>query len=171
MAKIILILGGARSGKSAHAQELAKRCKKAAFIATCQALDKEMEARIRLHRDKRPKHWKTFEEPKDLDVLLKKIGNAFDCILIDCITLLVSNLILAGYKDREIFKKIKKILAMLRKKRQEVIIVSNEVGMGLVPLNKLGRDFRDIAGRVNQIIAAEADEVFFTVSGIPMKIK
>lgn len=171
MGKITLVLGGARSGKSIFALNLARRYKKVAFLATCQALDKEMQERILLHKNERPKHWKTFEEPRDLNSLLIKIGDTFDCILIDCLTLLVSNLILAGHKKEEISEKIKAMLAILRKKKAKIIMVSNEVGLGLVPANKLGRDFRDIAGKVNQIVAKQANEVFFTISGIPMKIK
>ena len=171
MGKITFILGGARSGKSTHAVILAKKHRKVAFIATCQPLDKEMHERIQLHKEARPKNWKTFEEPKDIEGLLRKIGNEFECVIIDCLTLLVSNLILDGYKKEEILKKIEAMLIILRKKKAMVIMVSNEVGLGLVPANRLGRDFRDIAGKVNQAAAKEADEVFFTVSGIPMKIK
>jgi len=171
MGKITFILGGARSGKSMYALRLAKKRKRVAFIATCQALDREMQERIRLHQKQRSEHWKTFEEPRNLNSLLMRMGDAFDCILIDCLTLLVSNLILSGYKKEEVLKEIKAMLTSLRKKRAKVIMVSNEVGLGLVPANKLGRDFRDIAGRVNQAVAEEADEVFFTISGIPMKIK
>jgi len=171
MGKITLILGGARSGKSAYALSLAKKYRKVAFIATCQALDKEMRERIRLHKEARPKHWETFEEPKDLAKLLGKINNSFDCILIDCLTLLVSNLILSGDSQQQVFEKIKGLLLVLSKKKAKVILVSNEVGLGLVPANKLGREFRDIAGRANQLVANKADEVFFTVSGIALKIK
>ena len=171
MSKIIFILGGARSGKSTYALSLAKKYRKVAFVATCQPLDKEMQERIRLHKEARPGYWKTFEEPRDLNFLLIKMGNTFDCILIDCLTLLVSNLILAGYKKEEILEKIEAMLAILRKQKAKVIMVSNEVGLGLVPANKLGRDFRDIAGKVNQTAAKQANEVFFTISGIPMKIK
>ncbi len=170
MGKITFILGGARSGKSTFAIELAKKHKRVAFIATCQALDKEMSRRIKLHRQARPNHWKTFEEPKNLSLLLIKIG-AFDCIIIDCLTLLISNLILSGHKPEEILKKINALLSMLRRKEAETIIVSNEVGLGIVPANKLGRNFRDIAGQINQIVAREADKVFFTVAGIPTMIK
>lgn len=170
MSKIIFILGGARSGKSTYALCLAKKYRKTAFIATCQPLDKEMRERIRLHKEARPKHWKTFEEPLDVGPLLEKIGNEFDCIVIDCLTLLVSNLILGGYKEEGIFEKIKAMLASLKKKKARVIMVSNEVGLGLVPANKLGRDFRDAAGKVNQIIAKEANEVFFIISGMPLKL-
>jgi adenosylcobinamide kinase/adenosylcobinamide-phosphate guanylyltransferase len=171
VSKITFILGGARSGKSTYALSLAKKYRKVAFVATCQPLDKEMQERIRLHKKVRLGHWKTFEEPKDIEVLSGKIGNEFDCIIIDCLTLLVSNLILDGYKERGILKKIDAMLVNFRKKKAKVIIISNEVGLGLVPANKLGRAFRDAAGKVNQIIAKEADEVFFVVSGIPCKIK
>lgn len=171
MGKITFILGGARSGKSVLASKMAKRYTKVAFIATGQALDKEMKERILLHQKQRPGRWKTFEEPRNLNKLLSGIGDAFGCILIDCLTLLTSNLILARYKKEEIFKRIEAMLAILKKKKARVIIVSNEVGLGLVPVNKLGRDFRDVAGRVNQIAAKEAGEVFFMVSGIPIKIK
>lgn len=171
MNKITLILGGARSGKSSYALSLAKKYKKVAFIATCLGLDKEMRERIRLHKEARPKHWETFEEPKELAKLIGKLNNGFDCILIDCLTLLVSNLVLAGNKQEQVFKKIKELLFVLSKKKARVILVSNEVGLGLVPTNKLGRDFRDVSGRVNRMVAKNADKVFFVVAGIPLKIK
>jgi len=171
MGKIILILGGARSGKSTHALRLAKKQKKVVFIATCQGLDKEMRQRIKLHKEARPKHWQTFEEAKELGALLNKIGNSFDCIIIDCLTLLVSNLILNGEKEKDIFNKCTALLAQLEKKKAKVIIVSNEVGLGIVPVSKLGRNFRDIAGKVNQIVANKADQVLFMVAGLPLDIK
>ncbi len=171
MGRIIFILGGARSGKSTFAIELAKKHKQVAFIATCEALDKEMARRIKLHQQSRPAHWKVFEEPRKLSQLFKKIGKEFDCILIDCLTILISNLMLVGYKQEAILKKVNALLSILRERNAEAIIVSNEVGMGIVPANKLGRNFRDIAGRINQIVAREADKVFFTVSGIPTMIK
>ncbi len=171
MGKIILILGGARSGKSTYALELAKKYKRVAFVATCQGLDKEMKQRIKLHQESRPRSWQTFEEPKNVDLLLKKLVNKFDCIIIDCLTLLVSNLLLAGGGQKTIEAKISKALAELKNKKTNAIIVSNEVGLGIVPEHKLGRDFRDIAGKVNQAVAKEATEVFFTISGIPTRIK
>lgn len=171
MKKITLILGGARSGKSTYALSLAKKYKKVAFIATCQGLDKEMRERIRLHKESRPKHWETFEEPRDLTRLLEQINNSFDCILIDCLTLLVSNLVLAGDKQEQILKKITELLSVLDKKKAMIILVSNEVGLGLVPVNKLGREFRDIAGKINQIAASKADKVLFMAAGLPMNIK
>jgi adenosylcobinamide kinase/adenosylcobinamide-phosphate guanylyltransferase len=171
MNKITLILGGARSGKSSYALSLAKKYKKVAFIATCLGLDKEMRERIRLHKVSRPKHWETFEEPRELAKLLGEMNNSFDCIIIDCLTLLVSNLVLAGNSQEQVFKKIKELLFVLNKKKARIILVSNEVGLGLVPVNKLAREFRDISGKMNQIVASEADEVLFMVAGLPMNIK
>ncbi|MDP2831567.1 MAG: bifunctional adenosylcobinamide kinase/adenosylcobinamide-phosphate guanylyltransferase [Candidatus Omnitrophota bacterium] len=171
MNKITLILGGARSGKSSYALSLAQRYKKVAFIATCQGKDQEMRERIKLHKEARPKHWETFEEPRELAELIGKLSNRFDCILIDCLTLLVSNLVLSGDKQGQIFKKINELLLVLGKKKVKIILVSNEVGLGLVPVNKLGREFRDIAGRVNQIAAQQAGQVFFMAAGLSLKIK
>ncbi|PIU41630.1 MAG: bifunctional adenosylcobinamide kinase/adenosylcobinamide-phosphate guanylyltransferase [Candidatus Omnitrophica bacterium CG07_land_8_20_14_0_80_42_15] len=173
MGKLIFILGGARSGKSLYAAKLAmgKVIKKVAFIATCQPLDKEMKERIRRHKEARPENWKTLEEDRDVASLLAKMDNSFDCIVVDCLTLLVSNLLLRGRNEDEILKKIGSMLANLRKKKAKAILVSNEVGLGIVPVSKLGRDFRDIAGKVNQLTAKEADEVFFMISGIPTRIK
>lgn len=172
MGKITFILGGARSGKSAYARELANRQKKkVAFIATCEPLDKEMRERIRLHKKNRPSNWKTFEEPLFVSKILKEITNIYEIILIDCLTLLISNLLLKGSKEGGIEKEINKILSMLKKNKNKSIIVSNEVGLGIVPDSRLGREFRDIAGRINQQVAEKSDEVFFAVSGIPWRIK
>lgn len=171
MGKITFILGGSRSGKSTYALEIAKKYKSVAFIATAQALDNEMFRRIKLHKATRPKHWQTFEEPKDITLVLEKSGSKFACIIIDCLTLWVSNLLLTDYKPQSIENQIKKIVLLLRKIKTHTIIVSNEVGLGIVPNNKLGRVFCDVAGIVNQIVAKEADEVFFMISGIPTKIK
>lgn len=171
MNKITLVLGGARSGKSTYAMHLAAKYTKVAFIATAQALDEEMGERIKRHRKARPKNWKTFEEAKELSPLLKKITGKFNCLIIDCLTLLISNLILSGQTEDKIIKNVNGMLATLRKTKAHAIIVSNEVGLGIVPGNALSRDFRDIAGKINQIVAKTADEVFFTVSGIPLMIK
>jgi adenosylcobinamide kinase/adenosylcobinamide-phosphate guanylyltransferase len=171
MGKITLIIGGARSGKSAFACRLAARHKKVAFIATGQPRDKEMKKRIRVHKSSRPETWATFEEPEQLETLLKKLKPGFDIILIDCLTLWVSNLLLKKTKETDILDTFRATLALLKKKKCPSVIVSNEVGLGLVPLTPLGRKFRDIAGRVNQCAAEMADDVFLTVSGIPVKIK
>jgi adenosylcobinamide kinase/adenosylcobinamide-phosphate guanylyltransferase len=171
MGKITFILGGARSGKSSFALTLAKKYKKAAFLATCRGLDKEMRERINRHKVLRPKNWTTFEEDKNIVSALERMRNYFDCIIIDCLTLWVSNLLVARNKEEKILQETIAMLAELKKKNARAILVSNEVGLGLVPANKLGRKFRDIAGQVNQLAAKEADEVFFIVSGIPVKLK
>lgn len=172
MSKITFILGGARSGKSSYAVELAKRFnKKTAFIATCLPLDAEMRKRIELHRKKRPSHWQTFEETKDISSLLKKMGSTYSVVIIDCLTLLISNLLLEGLDDYTIEDRINKILKTLKSQKCKSIIVSNEVGLGIVPGNHMTRRFRDLAGKINQSVANEASEVFFMVSGLPSKIK
>lgn len=172
MGKITFVLGGARSGKSQQALKLAEAYgKRVAFFATCEALDNEMKKRILLHKKSRPSHWKTFEEPRNIEGALKKIGSKFNVIIIDCLTLLVSNLLLEGIKEKAIEARIKKICSILKKIKANSIIVSNEVGLGVVPDNKLARQFRDIAGRMNQIVAAEADGVYFMVSGISWRVK
>lgn len=171
MGKIVFIVGGARSGKSSFALKLAHEYKKVAFVATCQGLDEEMKERIRMHRAGRPKQWKTIEEPKEIASSLANEKGKFDCVLIDCLTLLISNLLLDGYNQKEILAKIDGLMQLSKKKEWVTIIVSNEVGLGLVPETKLGREFRDIAGKANQAVAKEAQQVFFTVSGIPVKIK
>lgn len=173
MGKISFILGGARSGKSQYALKLAKETmsRKIAFIATCEPLDKEMAKRIAMHKNKRPAHWRTFEEPRDISLLLKKIRNKYELIILDCLTLLVSNLFLKNIKESVIKKEINKVLSLLKSDEAGLIIVSNEVGLGIVPENKLARDFRDVAGRINQVVAEKSDCVFFMVSGLSLKIK
>lgn len=168
MSEITFILGGARSGKSSYALGLAKACKKVAFIATCEPLDKEMRQRISLHKKSRPKHWHTFDEPRDICALLNKISHKYDFLIIDCLTLLISNLLIVK-RNPEV--EIKRILACLKKFKGKTAVVSNEVGLGIVPDTALGRAFRDIAGRINQTVAREAKNVYFMVSGIPWRIK
>jgi adenosylcobinamide kinase/adenosylcobinamide-phosphate guanylyltransferase len=186
MMKIVFITGGARSGKSSFAEKMAmKSGKKVVYVATAQVLDQEMAMRVNLHKKRRPKNWKTIEEPKLLSKVLKDIGinEAFiDCnlVLIDCIALLVSNwLPLEKAEEKSLWSSLRKNLldeieAMLdnaKNIRQDVIIVSNEVGSGIVPEYPLARLYRDLLGEANQLIARAADEVFFMVSGLPMKIK
>lgn len=172
MGKITFILGGARSGKSRLAVKLAEqKGGKVAFIATCMPKDLEMKRRIYVHKNSRPGHWKTFEDPKDITLLLNSIGSKFNLIIIDCLTLLVSGFMLNGLKKNAIETKINRMLAALRKINAQSIIVSNEVGLGIVPENKLARDFRDIAGRINQSVAAKSDAVFLVFAGIPLKLK
>lgn len=172
MGKITFILGGARSGKSRYALKLAKdTAQRVAFIATCQPKDSEMKKRALLHRKARPAHWKTFEEPFEPTLSLKRIGSKFDVVIIDCLTLMISNLMLKGLKESAIENKINKMLHALKKIKAQSILVSNEVGLGIVPGNALARTFRDTAGRINQVVAGKSDEVFFMVSGLPWRIK
>lgn len=175
MNKITFILGGARSGKSSYAVEMAKKQhKKVAFIATCARsapLDKEMKKRIELHKRKRPSHWQTFEEEKDISSLLRKISSKYNVVIIDCLTLLISSLLGEGLDDNAIENKVNKILKVLKLQKYKSIIVSNEVGLGIVPGNRMARRFRDLAGRINQSVSQEADDVFFMTSGIPLKVK
>ncbi|MFH1398306.1 MAG: bifunctional adenosylcobinamide kinase/adenosylcobinamide-phosphate guanylyltransferase, partial [Candidatus Omnitrophota bacterium] len=172
MGKITFILGGARSGKSNYALGLAKKFRgKVIFIATCQPKDVEMKKRIKAHKRTRPLSWQTVEEYINIDQAIEKTSGKYVCLVIDCLTLWVSNLILGGYNQDEITDKINKVLLSLKKIKAKAIIVSNEVGLGVVPQNKLGRDFRDVAGRINQIVASQADEVVFMVSGLPLKLR
>ncbi len=171
MGKIIFIVGGARSGKSDYALKLASRSKRVAFIATGQALDREMIHRIRLHKKARPKNWQTFEEPVRVSSLLKKIPSGYDMVIIDCLTLLVSNLLLRKAGAQAIEREVASLVSELNRRRGKAIVVSNEVGLGIVPGNKLSRDFRDIAGRVNKIVAGKSNRMFFIISGIPWRIK
>lgn len=171
MGKITFILGGARSGKSTHALELAKKHRNVTFIATCQALDSEMKKRIKLHMESRPSHWQTLEEYNDISSALNRLETKANCVIIDCLTLFISNLMLSGSNQDNISNRASRLLAHLKTIKPDCIIVSNEVGLGIVPNNKLARDFRDIAGKVNQIFAKEADKVIFMVAGIPMLVK
>jgi adenosylcobinamide kinase/adenosylcobinamide-phosphate guanylyltransferase len=170
MGKLIFITGGARSGKSTFAQKLANNLsKKVTYIATAEAKDKEMELRIKIHRKNRPAHWRTVEREKNVTEILSQVAEKSEVILLDCLTLLISNLLLSGAK--KILKEIRRLVDEVKRAKATVLIVSNEVGMGIVPDNKLARRFRDIAGRANQIVAQAADEVYLVVSGISVKVK
>lgn len=170
--RIIFVSGGSRSGKSSYAVQTALAINgKTAFIATCQALDKEMNKRIKMHKKERPSAFKTLEEPLYVSKLLRKVSGQFDILIIDCVTLLVSNFMMNGFSENMIYDEFDKIIKTLKKHRGHSIIVSNEVGLGIVPENELARKFRDIAGRVNQKIAKSSDEFYFMFSGIPAKIK
>ena len=153
--ELILILGGARAGKSAFAVRLATeragaKCERVCFIATAEALDEEMEARIARHRAERARDWLTIEEPKRLDIALGEARNA-EIVIVDCLTLFVSNWLLAGDPDyeQELMRVIESVLAVARSSKQTIICVSNEVGLGIVPEAPLGRAFRDALGWVN----------------------
>ncbi|MEW6587388.1 MAG: bifunctional adenosylcobinamide kinase/adenosylcobinamide-phosphate guanylyltransferase [Nitrospirota bacterium] len=202
--RIILITGGARSGKSSFAIQRASACgSKKAYIATAEGLDEEMRQRIEAHRKQRGNDWRTFEEPLEIADLLKNIGRECGVIVLDCLTLWLSNVTTrsqnSGHRNQKsevrsqrselrarsseqrtksVETEIKRLLDSLRRFKdspsdgsRRLFIVSNEVGMGIVPDNELSREFRDLAGFLNQKIADIADEVYFMVSGIPVKVK
>ncbi|MEE8359393.1 MAG: bifunctional adenosylcobinamide kinase/adenosylcobinamide-phosphate guanylyltransferase [Candidatus Omnitrophota bacterium] len=171
MNKLILVTGGARSGKSTYAVKLAKNFKKVAFIATCASPDREMRIRIKAHRLSRPKDWKVYEEEVSLAALIKKIGSKYDVILVDCLGLWVSNLLSVNTSDRRIKAEVLKMAESAFKAKAVTVIVSNEVGQGIVPDNPLARKFRDVLGAANQLLAHRADKVVSMHVGIPVTIK
>ncbi|MBZ9577983.1 bifunctional adenosylcobinamide kinase/adenosylcobinamide-phosphate guanylyltransferase [Patescibacteria group bacterium] len=172
MRKFIFILGGARSGKSRYATKLARDLsRKVAYIATCINPDGEIKKRIKLHRDSRPRYWKIVEEGKDIGLLFDKLKNKYNVVIIDCLGLFVSNLLLEDLTDNGILRALRKLTPRISRSKAVTILVSNEVGGGIVADNLLARRFRDLLGLANQMFAKEADEVIFMQSGIPLKIK
>lgn len=178
--KLILVCGGSRSGKSKFAEKLASDLGgQVIYIATSQILDEEMEHRAAAHRLRRPAHWETVEEPMKVAETVRARGEKGKVILIDCLTLFLTNLLLeedmqrADTQKREelILAKVEELAATARKTAASVIVVTNEVGMGIVPDTPLGREFRDIEGKANQVMARYADEVYFTLLGIPVELR
>jgi adenosylcobinamide kinase/adenosylcobinamide-phosphate guanylyltransferase len=181
MGKLTLILGGARSGKSSFAQQVAQRHSGTViYLATAQALDGEMEDRIENHRLDRPKDWITLEAPREVVAALQKQGAAAGVVLLDCLTLLVTNLVMTAAPDEDhpdeqaavqaVKDELAQLIPAISTSKADWIVVSNEVGLGLVPPYPLGRIYRDLLGRANQELAAVADEVFWMVAGIPVPI-
>ncbi len=167
---IRLILGGARSGKSAYAQRLAALSGlPVTVIATAEAADAEMTARIARHRTQRPLHWGTVEEPLALAAALGAVAGARQCLLVDCLTLWLSNLLAAGEARFEAERAA--LFERLPALPGEIILVANEVGLGVIPLGELTRRFVDEAGRLNQELAAQADVVVFLAAGLPLLMK
>lgn len=172
MIKFIFILGGARSGKSRYAVDRAKKMKKkTAFIATAVFSRGEMKKRIALHKKSRPRHWKVIEEGKEVSLTLSRLEGIYGVVLIDCLGLWVSNLLMENLSDKEIEKRIKRIIKTIQSVNRTTILVSNDVGSGIVPENALARRFRDVLGFSNQMMTKNADEVIFMQAGIPMVIK
>ena len=180
MGKLTFILGGARSGKSAHAQRLAeKRGGRVTFLATATAGDDEMRARIVRHRSERPATWETREIPHGIAVALQAAPLQADVVLLDCITLLVNNLFFIDGADEpdesavslRVNAEIDALLALVESNPAEWIVVSNEVGLGVVPPTPLGRVYRDLLGRANCQLAAHAHQVLWMVAGIPVPIE
>ncbi|KEI15210.1 bifunctional adenosylcobinamide kinase/adenosylcobinamide-phosphate guanylyltransferase [Clostridium haemolyticum] len=186
MGKIILVTGGARSGKSNYAENIAKDIEgKILYIATSIPFDDEMKHRVKKHKESRPEIWDTYEGYKDLDIVVREKNSLYDGMLLDCVTIMTSNFMFDYIGDKigeadnitldKVEKKIitnfEKLLNEVNKGNSTMILVTNELGYGIVPENKLARVYRDIIGRINQYIASRASEVYLVVCGIPMKVK
>ncbi len=178
MARLVFITGGCRSGKSGYALSFSEKLAGPKFyIATCNPCDEEMKARVKRHKNERDSVvWKTIEEPIDIFSAMKKVKSG-GVALIDCVTLWVANM-MNDLRDKnnedienEILSSVRRFLSELEKTDATVVIVSNEVGMGIAPANDVARLFRDTAGRVNQAFASSADDVYFMASGLPMILK
>lgn len=183
--KCILILGGARSGKSRFAQELAQQLgKRVLFVATGEPLDEEMEARVKEHKLSRPQNWRTLEASVNVSERIREQIHDADVVIIDCLTLLVSNVLTRGDKESlesdqvdyaamsdRVVAEMEGLVRCINNTNATFIVVSNEVGMGLVPPYRLGRDYRDLLGKANQLLAQQADDVYFMVAGIPWQLK
>lgn len=188
MGRLIFITGGARSGKSKFAEDLTldlalqrdpnlnKGC--VTYLATCVPSDREMRERVKMHKDRRPSYWETVEEPREVARTIREKGYGTEVLLVDCLGLYVTNLLLedeeetlSQEKGNLILSSVREVAEAARKVPSDVVVVSNEVGMGLVPEYLLGRVFRDVLGWANQILADASDEVYFMVSGVPMRVK
>ena len=167
----LLILGGARSGKSRLAQAIAaRRWSRPVYLATAEILDDEMAARVRMHRQTRARHWRCVEEPLEIAKIIRRGIPGTDGILVDCLTIWLSNVLLK--EGRGAFARRRDALVKaLRQARQDVILVANEVCLSVVPEHALGRTFRDLAGWLNQAVAKEADTVVFVAAGLPLVLK
>jgi adenosyl cobinamide kinase/adenosyl cobinamide phosphate guanylyltransferase len=172
MGKKILITGGCRSGKSRHALTLARSISgENLYVATAEALDSEMKERIAKHQQERGNGWETHEEPIELIQIFKQLENRSGVLILDCLTLWLSNLLIKDYDQEQILKETVRLMDQSERMQCQLIFVTNEVGAGIVPENKLARDFRDIVGAANQLVAQRFDEVIHMVSGIPVSIK
>lgn len=167
-AKTTLVLGGTRSGKSAYAESLVSPSPQPVYLATAEARDNEMQARISIHQERRGGNWKTVEEPLELVETIRRHDSIESHILVDCLTLWLSNLMAAG-RDIEIERD--RLCALLPTLSAPVVIVSNEVGQGIVPMDPLSRRFRDEAGFLNQSVAASVDRVVLVTAGLPLDLK
>lgn len=177
--KIVLVTGGARSGKSVFAERyVASLAKQVAYIATAQVFDHEMAVRVAQHRQRRPDNWLTYEAPFNAEEIILDLPGSVGAVLFDCLTIYTSNLLLAPYapetpQDRFLFvqAKIAQLIESARMIAATTVFVTNEVGMGIVPDNAMAREYRDLAGMVNQEAAAAADEAYLVVSGLAVEIK
>ena len=191
MGKLTLVLGGARSGKSTSAEKCAKETggENVLYVATSETKDEEMKERVVKHRADRPSAWDTVEAPRNVVQAIRQVRSDASVILLDCMTFLVANHLMdaAALEDdpfdvpsvdpfdrkieTKIIAEVEALIAYVQETDVELLVVSNEVGLGLVPPYELGRAYRDFLGRANQMLAKHADEVLFFVAGIPMKVK
>lgn len=171
-ASVSLVLGGVRSGKSRHAQQLAERARDVVFVATGSAADEEMSLRIERHRAERPAHWRTVEEPLKLPPIIRDIAPSADLILVDCLTFFAATLLeRCGNNAAELEGHIEDLCRVLTTPPCSIVLVSNEVGSGVVPPYPLGRRYRDLLGEINQRVASVADHVVLMVAGLPLSLK
>lgn len=169
---VTLVLGGARSGKSRYALKLASEASRVIFLATAKPSDAEMRAKIARHQAERPSSWLTVEEPLALDHVLKQYDSGNQLFLIDCLTLYAANLLEAEAGNEEaLTARVARFCATLQSISSSVVLVSNEVGSGIVPAYDSGREFRDLTGEINQRVAAIADTVLLMVAGLPLLLK
>ncbi len=172
MKNIIFITGGCKSGKSSFALDYAnRRFRKKAFLATSRVLDREMEERVKRHVRERDPDWITVEEPEKVSGALRSLSPEIEVVLIDCITMWVNNLLMKEGTAENIMELTENLMESMEQIPQSVLVVSNEVGAGIVPENQLARSFRDLVGLVNQQIAARSSTVVLTIAGIPHAIK
>lgn len=173
MSEIVLVTGGARSGKSRLALDMAEKVEAGTriFIATCVPMDREMRDRVARHRAERGSDWTTLEVPVLLPEAIKQHAGPGTVVLVDCLTLWINNLLANGETERKIAGRTQQLVRALDQAEGDVILVSNEVGCGIVPENLLARLFRDLAGFANQAVAAQADRVVWMVSGLPVTVK
>ena len=171
LASSLFVLGGARSGKSRFAVDSHRANADVTFVATAQAHDADMAARVARHRAERPAQWRTVEEPYELVSCLRASAGQSQVVIVDCLTLWVSNLMLRGDADEWIVKQGEELAAVVSMGERDVTLVSNEVGEGVHPPTAAGRRFRDLLGLVNQRVAAAADRVVLMVAGVPLAVK
>ena len=172
MNNMILITGGCRSGKSRQALTRARNIPgDKLYVATAEALDSEMTERIKKHQQEREADWETREETIALVEVFKQLENRTGVLILDCLTLWLSNLMVKNYSEQDVLQEVDRLMDQSERMQCQIIFVTNEVGAGIVPDNKLARDFRDLMGSINQRVAQRCDEVIHMVSGIPMTLK
>lgn len=173
MNKTVFVLGGCRSGKSGYALDLAQMAseKNNVFIATCVPHDDEMKSRVARHRQERGPQWQTVEAPVHMPEAIDSLGKEAGIILVDCLTLWISNLLTENQDPEFVLDRVQRLTRSVKASASPVILVSNEVGAGIVPENKLARLYRDLVGSTNQAVADCADQVVWVVAGIPVTIK